>query len=115
MAIVTIVPRQYHVESVHQVIVAAGPGFDHSYTGGCMRHEHVEQAITFGCDEAIGLHGEIEDTSSVPRLDRENLSVHSRSSDVLALKDLAHRSIREDCADRAGENWPDGEHGDLAD
>ena len=111
--IVTVVPRKHGVERIHQIVVAPCPRLDNRDTRRRMGNEDVEKAVALACNESIGLGCEIEDASPVSRLDRKDLSVHDRSSDVLALEDGTHRSIGEDRTDGPSENRSDGEHGDL--
>ena len=113
MAIATIIPRQYVVDGIHQVIVATGSGLDYGDPRRCMWDEDVEQAVTLARNETQGVSGEVEDSPSVSGLDREDLGVHSRSSDVLALEYLTHRGIGEDSVNGPCQDRPDGEHRDL--
>jgi hypothetical protein len=111
--IVAVVPRQHGVDRIHEVVVTAGSCLHHCNASGCVRHEDVEQAVTFASNESTGIRSEIEDTSPVSSLDREDLSIHDLASDVLALEDFAHRGVREDRVDGACEDRPHGQHGDL--
>jgi len=114
VAIAAVVPRQYVVDGIHQVVVATGPGLDHGDSRRCVRDEDIEQAVTPALAKSNGVGGEIEDSPPEAGLDREDLSVHSPSSDVLALEDLTHRGVRKDGADGACEDRSDREHTDLA-
>ena len=114
VAIAALVPRQYVVDGIHQVVIAAGPGLDHGDSGCRMRDEDIEQAVTPALDKSNGVGREIENSPSVSGLDREDLGVHSPPSDVLALEDLAHRGVGKDGTDGACEDRSNREDSDLA-
>ena len=68
--------RQQVIDRRHEILVATRANLDHRYTGGGVRDEDGEQAISAISDKSGHIGSDIEDLDMSPGVDSEFLADH---------------------------------------
>lgn len=72
-----IVGREELVQRGQQVFLRAASGLDNCEAGGCMRHEHVHQAVAADRARRFGhLAGDVDDTLPIASAHLESRGLH---------------------------------------